>query len=269
MSHTHSHAHSHSHASSASTTSALLGLFTNVFLTVAKLAGGYLLNSTSLIADAAHSATDLVADGVTVGFLWVSAPSGKVDASEGAKRWSWGKGKFEPIGTLLVSFLLLSGGLGIGLHSLTLLSPSLPSSLPFSSLFHSHGSSEGEEEEVDARAALFAVFGILVKEWLYQRTARVAIEQKSDLLMASALHHRSDAMSSVVALIAIVGSAVGYKMLDPLGGIVVAAMILHQSYELASESLLQLLDYATDPTLLSAVSQAISSLDLKVSPVAR
>ena len=88
---------------------------------------------------------------------------------------------------------------------------------------HGHGHSHGEGsaiELVNINAAWFAFASILVKEWIYRITKKVADEEKSPVLAANALHHRSDAYSSAVALLAIVGSwAVPGLPLDALGGI--------------------------------------------------
>lgn len=84
----------------------------------------------------------------------------------------------------------------------------LPASLSLP-LAHSHSHDSGDhshEPSVDLRAAYFALLSIVVKEWLYRMTYRVGKAEDSNVLLANALHHRSDAFSSFVALLAIVSS---------------------------------------------------------------
>jgi hypothetical protein len=116
----HSHAHDHS-ASAGELVSALsrndrgsritlLGLASNVLLTALKGIAGYAMNSASLIAEAGHSFSDLGADFVTLA-CW------KVSRREPTRAYPYGYGKFETIGTLSVSLILVVAGIGIAMHS--------------------------------------------------------------------------------------------------------------------------------------------------------
>ena len=81
---------------------------------------------------------------------------------------------------------------------------------------HSHGHGDGA---LDPNAAWFAAVSVLAKEWLYRITKRVADEERSPVLMANAVHHRSDAFGSAVALVAILGNWwFPHLPLDPIGG---------------------------------------------------
>lgn len=76
---------------------------------------------------------------------------------------------------------------------------------------HAHG--------VDINAAWFAAGGVVSKEWLYRITKKVADDEHSPVLLANAIHHRSDAYSSLVAFFAIIGTWMFPAFpLDPLGG---------------------------------------------------
>ncbi|EEB87482.1 hypothetical protein MPER_15154, partial [Moniliophthora perniciosa FA553] len=146
------------------------------------------------------------------------------------------------------SLLLIGGALGIGFHSYHLLisaitetaqtlptgplqeilanvtevAPAIPESMQ-----HSH------PEIVDPNAAWFAALSVIAKEWLYRATKRVADEENSPVLLANAIHHRSDAYSSFVALFAILGSSIfPHIPLDPIGGFVVSMVILQQGVQL-------------------------------------
>ena len=186
------------------------------------------MHSASLLADAGHSMSDLLGDFVTL-FCW------KLSRKPPSERYPYGFAKFETLGTTTVSLLLIGGALGIGFHSyhilLTALSEtaaSLPSGplqeiltnvtsavpdVPHALSHHSH------VESVDPNAAWFAAISVLVKEWLYRITKSVADDENSPVLLANAIHHRSDAYSSFVALFAILGSWLYPQLpLDPIGG---------------------------------------------------
>lgn len=145
-----------------------------------------------------------------------------------------GFGKYETLGTTTVSLLLIGGAIGIGFHSYYLLlealvptiaamsdgpAKDLIMTLSSSSLAESLSTMHAHEHALDPNAAWFALIGILAKEWLYRITKKVADEERSSVLLANAIHHRSDAYTSVVALFAILGSwYVPEIPLDPIGG---------------------------------------------------
>ncbi|GAA5894353.1 hypothetical protein JCM6882_007638 [Rhodosporidiobolus microsporus] len=268
----------------------LIGLVANVGLTALKGVAGYVLASSALLADAAHSGSDLVADVVTL-------VSYRIGRWEPSGRYPYGYGKFESLGSLVVSFLLFATAAGIGLHSYhhLLLSlstiPSIPAdllaSLDFLPHGHSHGpelaspttpahshghehstlaseaaaaAGAGAEGLVDARAMYFALASILVKEWLYRSTLRVAKSTHSNVLLANAYHHRSDALGSLVALIAIGAARVGYPMLDPVGGLVVTGMIAKQGWDVGREALGGLVDRVGDAEVEGEVRGAVEDV---------
>lgn len=155
--------------------------------------------------------------------------------------YPYGFGKFEVLGTTTVSILLTAGAVGIGMHSWSLLADSLSqmantlspgvlqdavssvtsaaSSIPTVVAEHVHVHAHSHSHALDPNAAWFAGISVLTKEWLYRATKRVADDEHSPVLRANAFHHRSDAYSSMVALVAILGSWwFPHLPLDPLGG---------------------------------------------------
>jgi divalent metal cation (Fe/Co/Zn/Cd) transporter len=215
------------------------------------------LHSASLLADAGHSLSgpslllhtitsninhlailpDLLGDLVTL-VCW------KLSRKPPSPRYPYGFAKFETLGTTTVSLLLIGGALGIGFHSYQLLLHALAdtaSTLPADSALHhllqtitsldipsitahAHAHAHGA---LDPNAAWFAALSIVAKEWLYRITKTVADAENSPVLLANAIHHRSDAYSSVVALAAILGSTWFPAIpLDPLGGAYLSPVIL-------------------------------------------
>ncbi|KAF4563379.1 hypothetical protein EYR36_003822 [Pleurotus pulmonarius] len=214
----------------------LVGLFANIGLTAAKGAAGWYMHSASLLADAGHSLSDLLGDFVTL-FCW------RLSRKPPSERYPYGFAKFETLGTTTVSLLLIGGALGIGVHSYHLLivalseaashtaSGSVQAILQQVASVAPHIPTVGHAHvhTVDPNAAWFAAVSVLAKEWLYRITKKVADEERSPVLQANAIHHRSDAYSSVVALVAILGSwLIPALPLDPIGGLIVAIVILRQ-----------------------------------------
>lgn len=225
----------------------LIGLAANVGLTVSKGTAGWFLNSASLLADAGHTASgahhhtccyscpaeqydtsDMIGDLITL-TCW------KLSRRPPSELYPYGFGKFEVLGSAAVSLLLTGGAVVLGLHSISLLATSLAevattiptgplhdilvnvteiaSSVP--SVAHEHA----HEHALDPNAAWFALIGVLTKEWLFRATKKVADEESSPVLYANAYHHRSDAYSSSVALVAILGTWwFPHLPLDPIGG---------------------------------------------------
>ena len=175
-----------------------------------------------------HLLTDLLGDFVTL-FCW------RLSRGHATEKYPFGFAKFETLGTTTVSLLLITGAVGIGFHSSHLLLLALnetASTLPQGTLqqvlqtitsFVLHvpviGHSHAHVHTMDPNAAWFAGISIIVKEWLYQITKKVADEERSSVLLANAIHHRSDAYSSLVAFIAIIGTWLFPNIpLDPIGG---------------------------------------------------
>ncbi|KAF9222543.1 hypothetical protein BS17DRAFT_708242 [Gyrodon lividus] len=265
--HTHSHdEHDHAHdaeqivqalegAGDRGSRITLIGLLVNIGLTGAKGTAGWYMHSASLLADAGHSLSGmqyLLGDFVTL-FCW------KLSRKPPSERYPFGFAKFETLGTTTVSVLLIGGALGIGFHSYHFLIDALSSTvsaLPPGQLFDSlqHIASVGRHvptvghphtpvDVLDPNAAWFAAISVLVKEWLYRITKKVADEEHSPVLYANAVHHRSDAYSSVVALFAILGSSIFPALpLDPIGGLLVSFVILRQGLALLGGAFAELTD---------------------------
>ncbi|KIM40169.1 hypothetical protein M413DRAFT_11685 [Hebeloma cylindrosporum] len=245
----------------------LVGLFSNIALTTAKGLAGWYMHSASLLADAGHSMSDLLGDFVTL-FCW------RLSRKPPSERYPYGFAKFETLGTTTISILLIGGALGIGFHSYHLLilalsetAASLPPgnlqdfltyitySAPLPKIGHIHVHS------VDPNAAWFAAVGVLSKEWLYRITKAVADEEKSPVLLANAIHHRSDAYSSLVAFFAILGTWIFPAFpLDPIGGLVVSIVILRQGFGLLAGAWGDLTDAGVSARTRQSLAKALVPL---------
>ncbi|KAJ1753650.1 mitochondrial metal transporter [Coemansia sp. RSA 1821] len=275
----HSHglftAHSHTHDSremaskmnmiehnQAGSRITLVGMGANLGMSVAKGAAGVYFHSSALLADAAHSLSDILGDLVT---LYTFRKSRKpADALH-----PFGYGRYEALGTLVVSTFLVAAGLGIGSHALEQIAQFLPDILAThagsaaqdtvgsaktlvdtaasgeSLLFgHSHAAHEVVDGAVvvDPRAIWFAAGSIVVNEALFQATMKVGKRTSSNVLIANAWHHRSDALTSLVSAGAIGGAILGFPVLDALGGLVVSAMLAKSGVSMMADAVREVTD---------------------------
>ncbi|OSD01335.1 hypothetical protein PYCCODRAFT_1445813 [Trametes coccinea BRFM310] len=260
----------------------LIGLASNVVLTGAKGAAGWYMNSAALLADAGHCAGDLFGDFVTL-FSW------RLSRKPPNERYPYGYGKFEVLGTTIVSILLTGGAVGIGMHSYGLLLEALSSAAAtmgpgtLHDLLarvvdvaqsvpavvsehahihaHSHGGGHGGAGVMDPNAAWFAGISVVAKEWLYRATKRVADEERSPVLLANAVHHRSDGFGSAVALVAILGNWwFPHLALDPIGGIIVSILIFKQGWSLLVTAFRQMTDAGVSPRTKAVLLDALQPL---------
>ena len=175
----------------------LWGSFVNILLTGGKISAGVLGKSAAMVADGIHSLSDLMSDIVVLIFT-------RVASKDKDKDHPFGHGKFETMGTLIVSVLLIiAGG--------NLLSGGVKSILGFI---------RGEAIPRPGLIALAAAaVSVAAKEALFRATIAVADEVDSPVTRANAWHHRSDALSSVAALLGIGGAFLlgdKWTVLDPL-----------------------------------------------------
>ncbi|XP_008235017.1 PREDICTED: metal tolerance protein 2 [Prunus mume] len=264
--HHHDDEHQHQHRGSGEEGEKIfrLGLAADIGLATGKALTGYLTGSTAIIADAAHSVSDVVLSSIALwSFTAAKAPKDK--------EHPYGHGKFETLGALGISCMLLATAGGIAWHALDLLlglfsaDPAIVSQSLTDHVHNHHHHHRGHHHGVDmehpALALSMTVFSIFVKEGLYWITKRAGERQGSGLMKANAWHHRADAVSSVVALIGVGGSILGVKFLDPLAGLLVSGMILKAGLETGHQSVLELVDAAIPAKHLDPIKQTIVQVE--------
>ena len=204
----------------------LLGSIVNVFLLLIKLAAGLLGHSSAMVADAIHSLSDFLTDIVVILFVrWSGKPADEDH--------DYGHGKYETIATSLIGMALLIVAIGLGWNSMqTMWQWFTGYTLPLPRTI----------------ALWTALISIVLKEWIFRITRRVARLTDSQALEANAWHHRSDALSSIAALAGIGGAILlggQWAVLDAVAALavsiyiaVMAIRLIRQSYgELLEESL--------------------------------
>lgn len=195
------------------------GMAVNIAIAVAKAVGGVVFSSRALVADAVHSASDLVTDlAVIFGVRYWVAP-----ADEGHP---YGHGKIEALVTVFISAALAVVALELGVDAVR-------------SLMAGAG-----REPPGATAFFIALAGIVLKEWLFIWTRAVANKIGSPALEANAWHHRSDAMSSIPVAAAVAAARLVPSLcwLDAVGALTVGVFVLHVAWKLAKPALLELSD---------------------------
>ncbi len=215
----------------------LVGLFTNIVLSLAQLIGGFFTHSQALIADGIHTLSDLASDVVVL----IAAKVASKDADDDHP---YGHGRFETVATVILGLALTAVAAGIAMSAFgRILNPE-------------------RLLQPEPLALLFVALAIVSKEALFQYTIAVAKQIDSKMLNANAWHHRSDAISSLLVAIGVAGSIfLKIPWLDAGAAILVAIMIFYMGVRLILDSTMELVDTALDPKKTAEISQFISSIE--------
>lgn len=222
----------------------LWGTAVNLLLTVFKIVAGVLGRSAAMIADGVHSLSDLLSDIVVLIFTHIS--------SKGKDRdHSFGHGKFETLATLIVSTILVVAGANLMANGV-------------SSII---GVFNGEVIPKPGYIALIAAaISIIAKEILYHATVKIGREQSSNVVIANAWHHRSDAFSSIGSLVSICGAIFlgdRWTILDPLASCIISVVIVVVAVRMAIPSLAELLE----TSLPEEIEQDIKTIAMSINGV--
>ena len=204
----------------------------NLLLTISQIAAGILSKSQGLIADGMHSLSDLIAD-------FVVLVANRFAREEADAEHPYGHQRFETAASLALGCLLLAVGAGMLWSAFNKLQA--PEAIPTVHL-----------------SALWVALGALAaKETLFRYMLAVAKRVKSSMLVANAWHARSDAASSLVVAVGIVGNLAGFPILDPIAALVVGLMVSRMGWEFAWEALHDLMDRAIDSEEIEAIRQTL------------
>ena len=215
-------------------------MFVNMVLFAFKLVAGLVGRSGAMIADAVHSASDFATDIVVLAFVRISSKPRDDDHK-------WGHGKYETLASLIIGVALFAVGVDILLDSAEKIKAVAGGEvLPRPGVI----------------AIVAAAISIVVKEVLYQYTVRRGKKLDSPSVVANAWHHRSDALSSIGALLGI-GMAYflgeKWRIADPIAAIVVAALIIKVSIDLCRTALAELLEKSLPKDVEAEILSIISS----------
>ena len=193
----------------------------NIGVSVIKLIAGIVANSGAMISDAVHSASDVFSTVIVM--VGVHLASKQSD-----KEHPYGHDRLECEAAIILAVLLFLTGVGIGISGIEKITSGDTSTL-----------------EVPGMLALgAAIVSIVVKELMYWYTINAAIKIKSGALRADAWHHRSDALSSIGALLGILGARMGYPILDPIASLLICVMIAKAAWEIFDDAMGKMVDTA-------------------------
>jgi cation diffusion facilitator family transporter len=224
-----------SHRQAVMTRATWVSISTNLFLSLSQLIIGFVGHSQALVADSIHTLSDLTADFLVLAVTRASNKGADEDHPYGHTR-------YETLATTGLAILLIVVGVGIGISAVD-------------RLMHPTGIIPSV---ITLWAALITT---LAKEGLYHYTVRVARKIKSRMLEASAWHHRSDALSSIIVVIGISGALLGIPMFDSLAALIVGIMIVRIGWTLGYKSVQELTDTGLDADRLEAIRDTIQAID--------
>ena len=195
----------------------------NVVLAVLKLTAGVFAHSSAMISDAVHSAADVFSTFVVMIGI-------KMAAKQPDKEHPYGHERLECVAAILLSMVLFITGLGIGKEALKTIFTHQYTNLPVPGLL----------------ALIVAILSIFMKEAMYWYTRYYAKKIDSGALMADAWHHRSDAFSSIGALIGIAGARLGFPWMDPLASLVIFLFVAKAALDIFKDAMDKMVDHSCD-----------------------
>ena len=213
------------------------GLMLNVFISILKFVLGFLGNSQAVVADAAHSFSDTSTDLVILlGVKYWTAPPDE--------NHPYGHQKIESFITIIIGIILLAAAGGIGFHAIATI---------------------GHErtEQLKLFTIIGPIISIIFKELLFRKTYKVGVITNSSSVKANAWHHRTDALSSIPVLLALVASLINPKLiiLDHIGAIVVAAFIIKLAVKIIYENISELVDTGISEKEYQQISDVIAKIE--------
>ena len=196
----------------------IISIIANVVLAAFKLVAGILAHSSAMLSDAIHSASDVFSTFVVMIGI-------KIASKEPDEEHPYGHERMECVAAIILATILCITGLGIGKNALEFIT--------------------GNSSEVSVPgmlALIAAIVSIIVKEAMFWYTRHYAKMIDSGALMADAWHHRSDALSSIVAFIGIIFARMGYVMMDSIACLVICVFIVKAAYDIFKDAIDKMVD---------------------------
>ena len=195
----------------------------NLILSVMKLLAGIIANSSAMISDAVHSASDVFSTFVVIIGI-------KMASKEPDKEHPYGHERMECVAAVVLAVVLFITGLGIGVDAFkTIISGNY-----------------GNIKVPGILALIAAIVSIVAKEAMYWYTRFFAKKIDSGALMADAWHHRSDAFSSIGALIGIGGAMLGVPVMDAIASLVIFLFIVKAAFDIFKDAMDKMVDHSCD-----------------------
>ncbi len=213
----------------------LVSIAVNLLLSLGKLLAGLIAHSGAMISDAVHSASDIFSTIIVI--IGV-----KLSGKAADREHPYGHERMECVAAIVLAVVLLITGLFIGLEGARRILDAQAGPLPVPGVL----------------ALVAAVVSIAVKEAMFWYTRAHARRLGSSALMADAWHHRSDALSSVGALVGIAGARMGLPVLDPLASVVICAFIAKAAFDIFRDAIDKMVDHSADAATEAAIRACVA-----------
>ena len=210
----------------------------NAILTVFKLFAGIFAHSSAMVSDAVHSASDVLSSIIVIVGV-------RLSGREADKEHPYGHERMECVAAIVLAVILAITGGAIGLSAAR-------------SIFASGG---GSGVIPGVLALVASCVSIVTKELMYRYTMHYARKLDSASLKASAWDHRSDALSSVGALVGIAGARLGYPILEHVASIVICLFILKAALDIFREAVNKMLDRSAGDDLEAEIARCAAEQD--------
>lgn len=210
----------------------------NILLSVMKLIAGFIAHSNAMISDAIHSASDVFSTFVVI--IGIKLASKKAD-----KEHPYGHERLECVAAIVLSMVLFITGFGIGAAALKNIT-------------------SGDYNNIvvpGVLALVAAIVSIVSKEAMYWYTRYNAKKIDSSALMADAWHHRSDAFSSIGALIGIAGARLGFPIMDSIASLIIFVFIIKAAYDIFKDAIDKMVDHACDDATVNKIRECVMKHD--------
>lgn len=195
----------------------------NTILSIVKFLAGIISHSNAMISDAIHSASDVFSTFIVI--IGIKLASKKPD-----KNHPYGHERLECVAAIVLSIVLFITGLGIGNEALKNIIQKNYNTLQIPGIL----------------ALITAILSIASKEGMYWYTRYYAKKIDSSALMADAWHHRSDAFSSIGALIGIIGARLGFPVMDSVASLVIFVFIGKAAFDIFKDAIDKMVDHSCD-----------------------
>lgn len=206
----------------------------NILLSVMKLIAGFIAHSNAMISDAIHSASDVFSTFVVI--IGIKLASKKAD-----KEHPYGHERLECVAAIVLSMVLFITGFGIGTAALKNITSGDYNNIVVPGIL----------------ALVAAIVSIVSKEAMYWYTRYNAKRIDSSALMADAWHHRSDAFSSIGALIGIAGARLGFPIMDSIASLIIFVFIIKAAYDIFKDAIDKMVDHACDDDTVNQIRECV------------
>ncbi|WP_394282616.1 cation diffusion facilitator family transporter [Frisingicoccus sp.] len=214
----------------------VVSIIQNVLLSLFKLFAGIFANSNAMISDAIHSASDVFSTIVVI--IGV-----RLSSRDSDREHPYGHERMECVAAIILSIVLFITGLGIGIQALQAILNGNYETLQMPGIL----------------ALIAAIVSIITKEAMYWYTRHYAKQIDSAALMADAWHHRSDAFSSIGALIGIAGSRMGFPIMDSIASLVIFVFIAKAAFDIFKDAMDKMVDHSCDENMEKAIYDCVIS----------